>query len=296
LDLERYFAERRARVEESLRASLEETPPAPLAEPVARAMRWALDSGGKRLRPILVLAVADLLRKKEAKVVRLAVGVELLHASSLVLDDLPAMDDGRMRRGRPTLHLAFDEGTAILASVALLALGFRAIARAAEEAGLPAAEAQELVAETADTVGLPGMAGGQYADLHAMKPGADLRTVEFVHSRKTGALFVFSLRSAARLLRARALEIASLEGYARNLGLAFQVTDDLLDREGDAATLGKDTSRDRGKTTFVDLCGVEEGKRLAAELLEAARGALEPFGERAEALRAIADFVGRRRS
>jgi geranylgeranyl diphosphate synthase, type II len=296
LDLDAYLAQRRARVEEAIRESLDAAPPSPLAEPVARAMRFAVEAGGKRLRPILVLAVADLLKKKEAKVRGLAAAVEFLHTSSLVLDDLPSMDDGTVRRGRPTLHRAFDEATAILAAIGLLSLGFREVARAADEAGLPGEEARDLVAEAADTVGLPGMVGGQHADLRAMKPGADLQTVEFVHSRKTGALFVFSLRSAARLLRARSSETAALEGYAKNLGLAFQVTDDLLDREGNRETLGKDTNADRGKTTFVDLCGVEEARRLAGELLESARAALAPFGERAEVFLAIADFVGRRKS
>ncbi|MCI0586795.1 MAG: polyprenyl synthetase family protein [Planctomycetes bacterium] len=296
MDLDAYLAQRRARVEEAIRECLEASPPAPLAEPVARAMRFAVEAGGKRLRPTLVLAVADLLKKKEAKVRGLATAVEFLHTSSLVLDDLPSMDDGTVRRGRPTLHRAFDEATAILAAIGLLSLGFREVARAAEEAGLPGEEARDIVAEAADTVGLPGMVGGQHADLRAMKPGADLRTVEFVHSRKTGALFVFSLRSAARLLRARSSETAALEGYAKNLGLAFQVTDDLLDREGNRETLGKDTNADRGKTTFVDLCGVEEARRLAGELLESARAALAPFGERAEVFLAIADFVGRRKS
>lgn len=296
MDLERTLAEKRARVEALLRGVLPDPAESPLSEPVAKAMRFAVEAGGKRLRPILVLAVADLFGKEEEKVRGLAVAVELVHTSSLILDDLPSMDDARVRRGRPALHRAFDEATAILAANGLLLLAFQSLAAGAVEARLRSQEIASLVVAAADTVGIGGMIGGEIADLRAMKPGADLKTVEFVHSRKTGRLFVLCLREAALACRAKQREVASLEAYARNLGLAFQVTDDLLDAEGTAETLGKDPKRDRGKTTFVDLCGAAEARRLARDLLGAAKAYLAPFRGRAEFFGAVADWVERRRA
>jgi geranylgeranyl diphosphate synthase type II len=170
-------------------------------------------------------------------------------------------------------------------------LAFEALARGAREARLPGPDLADLVEAAASTVGVGGMIGGQVADLRSLRPGADLATVEYVHSRKTGRLFVLCVRAGALLARARAREVAALETYARNLGLAFQVTDDVLDAVSTSEALGKDTARDRGKTTFVDLCGLEEARRLAGDLVATAKEALTPFGRRSRVLAAIADYL-----
>ena len=280
-----FAASRRALVERELDRRL--PPAAAEPRPLAEAMRWSVFGGGKRIRPLLALAAARALDLPEEPALPAACALELLHTYSLIHDDLPCMDDAELRRGRPACHKAFGEAVAVLAGDALATLAFEV---AAAPGPAPATRAT-LVVELTRAAGIEGMIGGQIADLRSLRPGADLATVEFVHSRKTGRLFVLCVRAAASLARARAAEVAALEAYARNLGLAFQVTDDLLDATSTAEALGKDTARDRGKTTFVDLCGVGEARRLASDLVGTAKEALAPFGKRSRVLSAIADYV-----
>lgn len=291
LELARFLTSEKARVDALLQSALPQVADYPRAANVAVAMEQATMAGGKRLRAILILAVARLLKTPEKRVEPLAVAVELLHTSSLILDDLPAMDDAALRRGQPTLHLVHDEATAILAANALLMLAFEVLATAE----LKARDKDRLIAETARCVGLPGMIGGQAADLRLMKAGADFPTVEYIHAQKTGKLFLLALGGAARLCGGNDAEIASLEGYARNLGLAFQIKDDLLDRTGTVEEVGKDLRADREKTTFVDLGGAAEAQRVVDELVATAERSLALFDQRADPLRAVAEFVRVRR-
>lgn len=284
-----YLRERKAEVDAILARFL---PPsaAPAAE-LHQAIAAALSGSGKRVRPILTLAVADLLGRPRAQVAFVAAAVEFIHSASLVLDDLPAMDDAQLRRGKPALHVQYGEALAILAAVALLMGATEVLARGAAEAKLKREAVAELLALAGSTVGWDGMAAGQWADLSKMAPGADLRTVEWVHRRKTGRLFELALRGAAVVCKANAGERAALDAYGKNLGLAFQVKDDLLDLESTAEQLGKDAGKDRGKATFVDLAGVPAARSLLGELVDTAVASVALFGNKAEVLRELARFV-----
>jgi geranylgeranyl pyrophosphate synthase len=224
-----------------------------------------------------------------------AVAVELIHAASLVLDDLPSMDDAARRRGRPALHVTWGVATAELASVALLA---RAIEIVAEAPGVAAGSRARIAGELARAVGTEGCCGGQAADLGADPSRLALEDLESIHARKTGALFVAAVRGGALAGGARDSALQALTLFARNLGLAFQITDDLLDLEGDPETMGKDTLRDAHRANFATLFGAASSRKLVDELLEAAVSALGTFRGRAPAavLGDLARVVRDRRS
>jgi geranylgeranyl diphosphate synthase, type II len=238
--------------------------------------------------------VAELLGAPDDEaVVDVACAVELVHAASLVLDDLPSMDDAELRRGRKTTHRVFGESTAILASFALLARSFQLVADAAQRLGLRRFAAEDLVHHLADATGTEGLVGGQALDL-AAKPGAtDLAALEYVHSHKTGALFVAAAELGAMCADAKRRDLDLVGRFAKNLGLAFQIEDDLLDVLASPAETGKDANQDAGKVTFVGLLGVAGARALADELLAFAVESLTPFGRRADLLRGIAELVGR---
>ena len=263
---------------------------------LAAAMRHAALGGGKRLRPFLVREAARLFGGDDAQALRVGVALECLHCYSLVHDDLPAMDDDDLRRGRPTVHRAYDEATAILAGDALLTLSFELLTdeRTSPDAALRA----RLVAELARAAGEAGMVGGQMLDLEAEAAAAhDLEQVVTIQRLKTGALFRFALRAGALLGRASADDLARMDRLADAIGLAFQITDDILDVEATAEELGKTPGKDAaaGKATFVDLLGLEGARRRARELLEQTLAALAPYGERGELLCAAARFIVTRR-
>lgn len=293
IELRKYLDAQREEVEELL---LRHLPAAagPSSE-LSQALLDAVTGGGKRVRPILVLAVADLLSKPRDRVEALAAAVEFIHCASLVLDDLPSMDNATLRRGLPALHVVHGEALAILAAVALLMGSTEVLANGLRGSRLGRDRRMEVLAMAGSTVGFDGMAFGQWADLSKMTPGADLRTVEYIHRRKTGKLFELCLHGSAILCGANDVEVAALDAYGRNLGLAFQVKDDLLDFEGTKEELGKDTHQDRDKTTFVDLSGIESARTLLIELIETAVSSLAIFGERADPLRLLADYVRDRR-
>lgn len=261
-------------------------------ESVHRAMRYAALGAGKRVRPVLALAVAELFGAgDEEAAVDVACTVELVHASSLVLDDLPSMDDAELRRGRPTVHRAFGEATAILAAFGLLNLAFQRLADAAQRLRLSRYASEDLLHHLADAIGTGGLIGGQTLDLESTPADLDLERLEYVHSHKTGALFLAAAELGAMAADARRRDLESVGRYAKNLGLAFQIEDDLLDALATPEETGKDVRKDAGKTTFVSLLGVDGARALADELLAFAIDSLEPLGRRADPLRALAEFV-----
>ncbi|MDB5680453.1 MAG: farnesyl-diphosphate synthase [Sphingomonas bacterium] len=256
-----------------------------------RAMRHAAIGGGKRLRPLLVYATGNLFGVDRDCLSRVGTAIEAIHVYSLIHDDLPAMDDDDVRRGRPTVHKAFDEATAVLAGDCLHALAFEWIADVATHPD-PFVRA-ELVSEVARASGPNGMAGGQMMDLEAEKSRFDLNTVTRLQAMKTGALIACSVEAGAILGRGQADGRTALRGYARDIGLAFQIADDLLDVEGDEGKAGKKLRKDAGagKETFVSLLGVDRAKEQAEMLVDQAIDHLRGFGAEADLLRAVARFV-----
>jgi geranylgeranyl diphosphate synthase type II len=287
--LEQTLEDRRLRVEAALR-SLVQPGRAPAVE---AAIETSLFAPAKRLRPVLAMLVTEILRGDPAAVVPAACAIEMVHTASLILDDLPAMDDAKTRRGRPTCHVAHGEATAILAAFALQNRAFEILAEGWDGGPDPAARGR-VARELARAIGLDGMIAGQSVDLLMTDRAIDFPTLEFIHSRKTGALFTASAALGALSARAHPAELAAVVAYAKNLGLAFQIVDDLLDATGDAA-LGKDVGQDVKKTTFVSFSGVEGSRALASELIAASLEALEPFGARAQPLAELARYVVTRR-
>ncbi len=263
---------------------------------VVEAMRYGALSGGKRLRPFLVMESAALFDVEADNALQCAAAVEMVHCYSLVHDDLPAMDDSDLRRGRPTVHKRFDEATAILAGDGLLTEAFAVLAdpRCHSE---PAVRG-DLIAGLAAAAGAAGMVGGQMIDIAPERKDLDLEGITNLQALKTGALITFSCQAGAILGRAGAAERRALAGFARDLGLAFQIVDDLLDSQSTPEQLGKPTGRDAalGKATFVGLLGPEGARAKAEDLVDCACARLEIFLEKADLLRHIARFVLERRT
>lgn len=275
---------------------------APLGGEIARpprlvaAMRHAALDGGKRLRPFLTIETARLFGETGEGPLRAGAAIELLHCYSLVHDDLPAMDDDDLRRGRPTVHRAFDEATAILAGDALLTLAFDVLADPALTAD--AAVRAELVLGLARAAGLGGMVGGQMLDLEAESRSTPFAEAEVrrLQAMKTGALIAFAVDAGGIFARAGAEERGRLAAYGRALGAAFQIADDILDREASTDALGKRAAKDadRGKATLVDVLGIEAARTERDRLAEEAVAALAPFGPAADTLREAARFAAAR--
>jgi farnesyl diphosphate synthase len=256
-----------------------------------QAMRHAAIGGGKRLRPLLVCAAADLFAVDRECALRTGLAVEAMHVYSLIHDDLPAMDDDDMRRGKSTVHRAFDEATAILAGDAFQAMAFDILA---DEQTHPEPFVRvELLAALAKAAGLGGMVGGQAMDVAAEKLMLDLGTITRLQQLKTGALIGFAVEAGAILGRAGPEGRSRLKNYARDLGLAFQIADDLLDAEGDPAIAGKAVRKDAeaGKATFVSLLGIDRARAQARSLVDQAVGHLGNFGSEANLLRDIAAYA-----
>jgi farnesyl diphosphate synthase len=255
------------------------------------AMRHAAIGGGKRLRPLLVRAAADLFHIDRIPALRVGVAIECIHVYSLIHDDMPCMDDDDMRRGRPTVHKAYDEATAVLAGDSLHALAFEVIADPETHAD-PFVRA-ELALELARAAGPAGMAGGQMMDLIAESEEFDLGAVTRLQQLKTGALIGFCLEAGAILGHIPPEGRRTVRAYARDIGLAFQIADDLLDVEGAAEITGKAVGKDaaKGKATFVSLLGPERARQQAEMLVDQAIGHLTGFGSEATLLRAIARYV-----
>jgi geranylgeranyl diphosphate synthase type II len=244
-------------------------------------------AGGKRLRPILALMAAEACGAEAEVALPSACALEMIHTYSLIHDDLPAMDDDDLRRGRPTCHKAFDEATAVLAGDGLQALAFEVVGRDTKPAGAAVA----CLVELARASGPAGMVGGQMADLEAEdRDDPTVEELEAIHRRKTGALLTASLRMGAISAGGSAEELAALTAYGRGIGLAFQIVDDLLDVEGDESKMGKRVGKDSGlgKWTYPSLLGVEGSRRKARQVADEAVAALAPLGDRAGRLRALA--------
>jgi farnesyl diphosphate synthase len=263
---------------------------------VVEAMRYALMGGGKRIRPFLVLNSARLFDVPEIGALRTAAAIEMVHSYSLVHDDLPAMDNADLRRGRPSVHRQFDEATAILAGDGLLTQAFEVLADAETHAN--ALVRSELVLALAQAAGAAGMVGGQMIDLEAQHAKLDLAAITKLQRLKTGAIIRFSCEAGAILASAPSKERRALQRYAEDLGLAFQIADDLLDVESSAAVTGKPVGQDQaaGKATFVAVLGVDEARRQAKAIADRAASHLAGFEERAELLCEMAQFVVNRRS
>lgn len=283
------FATWRQRVDAALKRALGATAMSDARLPAA--MRHAVLLGGKRMRPLLVYAAGDLFGTDDDGLDAPASAIELIHAYSLVHDDLPAMDDDALRRGQPTVHVAFDEATAILAGDALQTLAFQQLA----EAPLPADARIAMVQELAVASGAAGMCGGQALDIDATGRGGDLPLGELqrLHALKTGALLRCAVRLGAIAGNAEHDARAALDRYAEALGLAFQIRDDLLDIESDSATLGKTVGKDlaQNKATFPALMGIDGSRAKLTELAGIMDTALVPFGDRAALLAALARQV-----
>jgi len=255
-------------------------------------VRYSLLGGGKRLRPILLLAACDAAGGAAERALPYGCALEMIHAYSLIHDDLPAMDDDPLRHGQPTNHLVFGEGLAILAGDALLSEASRVLAASAERDAQPR-RALRAVREIAEAAGARGMVGGQAADIAAEGRAADLATVEFIHVRKTGALILAAVRAGGLIGGAREPALKRLTRYGECLGLAFQIADDILDIEAPSSLTGKAAGRDdaRHKATFPAVLGLPAAKQRARQLREQALAAIARFDARAEPLRGIVGFV-----
>jgi len=293
LDLSGYLADQKRLVDETLQSLLPE--PSGPARTVLEAMRYAVTAGGKRLRPILAIAACEACGGTAADVLEPAAAIELIHTYSLIHDDLPAMDDDDLRRGRPTVHRAFGEAEAILAGDALQALAFEILAtrpRGADRSG----RRTETVRVLAAGAGVAGMVGGQMADLEAERAPVDADGLEWIHRRKTGALLAASAELGAIHAGAVDAHRSALTDYGHALGLSFQIADDILDCTSTAEELGKTPGKDReaGKATYPALYGLDASRGRAEGLVDAALDALRPHGLLSEPLAALAKFAVRR--
>ena len=283
------FAQVQAEVDSALNAFL--TVPRDNSARLVEAMRYAVIGGGKRVRPLLLTATAELLGVGRTPAINAACAVEAIHCYSLIHDDLPCMDDDALRHGKPTVHKAFDEATAVLAGDALHALAFQILTQP-DTSTDPFVRA-ELVAALAKASGHEGMAGGQMMDMAADETTYDLRQVTRLQQLKTGALLAASVEMGAILGRIAPEGRGPLRAYARDVGLAFQIADDLLDVEGDESLAGKALRKDaeQGKATFVTLMGADQARDQARMLVEQAAGHLGSYGEEAQLLQDLARFI-----
>jgi geranylgeranyl diphosphate synthase type II len=294
-DLPAYLTERRQLVDDALAATLppEDTPPVS----VHRAMRYSVMAGGKRLRPILVVAGAEAVGGEADTVMPTACALELVHTYSLIHDDLPAMDDDDYRRGRLTNHKVFGEAIAILAGDALLTYAFRLIAENASRIPDPGV-IREVILEVADAAGTGGMVGGQVVDIESEGKVVTAETLEYIHLHKTAALIRASLRVGAILAGGAPADVTAIGEAGRSLGLAFQIVDDILDVEGTLAELGKSAGSDerKQKATYPALHGIEASRDQARALIAGAKERLRGLGPGAVPLCALADYIFERRS
>ncbi|MGK7915669.1 MAG: geranylgeranyl diphosphate synthase CrtE [Prochloraceae cyanobacterium] len=287
-ELQSYLKQRKSLVEEALDSSL----PISRPEKIYEAMRYSLLAGGKRLRPILCLATCELAGGRLEMAMPTACALEMIHTMSLIHDDLPAMDNDDIRRGQATNHKVYGEDIAILAGDGLLAYAFEYVAT--QTRNVPPQQVLQVIVYLSRAVGAAGLVGGQVIDLESEgKSDISVETLNFIHTHKTGALLEASVLSGAILAGAKDKEIQRLSKYAQNIGLAFQIVDDILDITCTQEELGKTAGKDlqAQKATFPSIWGLEESKAQAKRLVEAAIAELTPFGEKAEPLRAIANFI-----
>jgi len=291
MDLKNYIKECLDRVDRALDVYLpaEDSLPASLH----KAMRYSVFAGGKRIRPVLMIAACEAVGGDAEQVLPAACAMEMIHTYSLIHDDLPAMDDDDFRRGRPTNHRVFGEATAILAGDALLTEAFVLLSDAQLNGRVPAEIRCRVLHTIARCAGSQGMVGGQVVDMESEGRSIDFPTLEYIHTRKTGALILAAIQAGALLGGADEAALAALTRYGEASGLAFQIADDILDVVGDQAVIGKDVGSDqaRGKATYVALLGLEEARGRARELRDLGVAALASLGTPAEPLRRIAHYI-----
>jgi geranylgeranyl diphosphate synthase type II len=287
-DLKQYLERRRIIVEAALENVLPESE-GPEAR-VVEAMRYSLFAGGKRFRPILCLAAAEAVGEEIEAAMPAACALEMIHTYSLIHDDLPAMDDDELRRGKPTSHVVFGEAIAILAGDGLLTEAFVLLS---DYHTLLPERALKLIGVIARAASYRGMVGGQVVDMLSQNKPANLETVQQMHSRKTAALISAAAESGALAGRGSDDQVEALARYGRAIGLAFQIADDILDIEGDTAVLGKTAGSDvaRGKLTYPAVAGLEGSRQRARELVKDALVALESFDQKADPLRSLAEYI-----
>ncbi len=288
-DVKKYLADKKTLVDRELEQLLPE--PAGLQRSVCEAMRYSVFNGGKRIRPILLLATNEVCGGNASGSLFSACALEMVHSYSLVHDDLPALDNGQLRRGLPTTHKKFGEAIAILAGDGLLTLAFETLSRCPEKL------AGKLAYELAYASGTAGMIGGQVADIEWTGKEMEYPTLEFIHSHKTGALITAAVRMGAIISGANEAALKNLTSYGHCLGLAFQIADDIIDVESSSAVTGKDSGFDaiHGKPTYPGFLGVAESRERCLSLIEQAKKHLADFAQRAQLLEAIADLVGNRK-
>ncbi len=291
MDVKNYLSQRLTLIDGALERHL--PPEDVLPATLHRAMRYSIFAGGKRIRPVLMMAACEAVGGEPERVLPAACAMEMIHTYSLIHDDLPAMDDDDFRRGRPTNHKVFGEASAILAGDALLTEAFVLLSGSEASREVPAAILCRVIQLISRAAGSQGMVGGQVVDMESEGKAIDFPTLEYIHTRKTGALMLASIQAGALIGGADEEAYGALTRYGEYAGLAFQVADDILDITGDQAELGKDVGSDqaRGKATYPALLGLSEARARAAELKDLAVSALSPLGERAEPLREIARFI-----
>lgn len=291
MDLKKYLDQKREIIDEALNQYL--PPETEYPQTIHEAMRYSVFAGGKRLRPILVIAAAEVVGGGAEKVLPTACAIELIHTFSLIHDDLPAIDNDDYRRGKLTCHKVFGEDMAILAGDGLLTHAFQLLAQNSEIKTINKEAMPLVIKEVAAAIGTLGLIGGEVVDIQSEGKEIDLPRLEYIHSHKTGALIAISLRVGAMLMDAQEEEIEALFQYGKLIGLAFQIVDDILNVEGDEVQLGKPVGSDlrQKKATYPALFGLEESRQKARRLVEEAKKELEIFGEKGEILRLLADFV-----
>lgn len=287
-DLKSYLFSKRDQINEALDSILANT-----SSKIVKAMKYSLMAGGKRIRPILCVAAAETVGGQSQDVIRAACAIEMIHTYSLIHDDLPAMDNDEIRRGQPTCHVAFDEATAIMAGDALLTLAFEVLSRMEFIQENNVLNWMSVIHTISTAAGYKGMIEGQMLDMAGEGHLLSLEDLENMHTLKTGALIEASVTVGAILGNGNFDQIQQLKTYAKNIGLAFQVTDDLLDIEGDPNVMGKNVGSDqaRGKSTYPALLGMEQSKQFAKKLVNNALKALDYFDNKAHPLRAIAYYI-----
>jgi geranylgeranyl diphosphate synthase type II len=299
MDIRRYLQEKKEIVDSALEQYFPSLPEGEtetkFTASLQKAIRYSLFAGGKRIRPILAIAAFQAIGGKGNGILPFACALEMIHTYSLIHDDLPAMDNDDYRRGKPTCHKVFGEAIGILAGDALLTEAFRAMTNWAAWDSSPRDKGLilDIINEVAQASGISGMVGGQVLDIESEGKEVDLPTVQYIHTHKTGALILVSIRMGARLGGAEGEVLKAFSRYGERVGLAFQIADDILNVEGKSACTGKSTGTDlcKGKATYPSLLGLEESKRRAGELVELAVEALSPCGPEADPLREIARFI-----
>lgn len=288
--LDEYLQSKIGPIEAALEASVKSR--IPQTDKICESMAYSLMAGGKRIRPVLCIAACEMFGGSQETAMPTAVALEMIHTMSLIHDDLPSMDNDDMRRGKPTNHVIYGEDVAILAGDSLLSTSFEHVAR--ETKGASAEKIVDVIARLGKSVGAEGLAGGQVMDLECeAKPGTTLEDLKWIHIHKTAALLQVAVAAGAVLGGATPEEVAACEKFAMDIGLAFQVADDILDVTASSEDLGKTAGKDEAtdKTTYVKLMGLEESKVYARQLIDEAKECLAPFGDRAAPLLAIADFI-----